>query len=61
MNKRATRIPGDAPAPAVVPEPVDDGLPNSVDVDPAAIAAPTLTKQGWVLPLAQPRAFFKQI
>lgn len=61
MTKRPTRIPGDAPAPAVVPEPVGDDLPNVVDVDPAKITAPTLTKQGWVMPLEQPRYPFARI
>lgn len=59
MTKRPTRVPGDAPAPEpVAVAPVDD-MPNSIDVDPAKITAPTLTRQGWVLPLAQPRNPFK--
>lgn len=50
--KRTTRVPGQAAAPAA-PEAtvVDDGLPNSVDVDPAKITGPTLTRQGWVVPV----------
>ena len=30
-------------------------LPNAIDIDPKAIKAPVLTRQGWVCPLEQPR------
>ncbi len=59
MTKRPTRVPGDAPAPAPVVEAPADELPNVIDVDPAKIKAPTLTRQGWVLPLEQPRNLVK--
>lgn len=39
-------------------KPVGPELPDQLDVDPATIKAPVLTKQGWVLPLDDPRARF---
>ena len=55
-GKRATRVPGGAPpaeaAPAAVAAP--EGLPNAIDIDAHAIAAPVLTRQGWVVPADKP-------
>lgn len=49
--KRRRSVPGAVPqaeAPEVVP--VDDGLPNAIDIDARTITGPVLTKQGWVVP-----------
>lgn len=56
----ATRVPGararSKPLPVEVPE--DDEAaadkPNSIDVDPAKIDHPVLTRQGWVCPVPKP-------
>ena len=49
---RLPRTPGALaqPSPVVVAQSPDDGLPNAVDVDPARIIGPVLTRQGWVVP-----------
>ena len=38
--------------------PVGPDLPDQLDVDPQTLKAPVLTKQGWVLPVNDPRARF---
>ena len=61
MARKPAQVPGAAVAqPDEAPEAVDAqpgpaDLPNAIDVDPKAIKAPVLTRQGWVCPLEQPR------
>lgn len=60
--KRAVRVPGaptDTQAATAQPETKADAtvsadMPNAIDIDPAEIKAPVLTKQGWVCPLEKP-------
>lgn len=59
----AIKIPGAAaakPAPIdATPSAADESavaLPNAIDVDPAKITTPTLTRQGWVMPIERPAA-----
>lgn len=60
MARKPTQVPG-ATAPADDSATFDAAdieapgdLPNAIDVDPNAIAAPVLTKQGWVCPVGKP-------
>lgn len=50
------RTPGAEPAQAPIPikaaVPAQQAdLPNYLDVDPASITAPVLTRQGWIVPV----------
>mgnify|MGYP003545827277 CR=1 FL=1 len=61
MARKPAQVPGaavpltdESPA-AVAEQPGPADLPNAIDVDPKAIKAPVLTRQGWVCPLEQPR------
>ncbi len=56
--RKPAQVPGAAPAqsdesPAVAAEQPGD-LPNAIDIDPNAISAPVLTRQGWVCPVEKP-------
>lgn len=56
---RTTKTPGvQAPEPAPIETAPDDTIapeiPNAIDIDPATITAPVLTKQGWVTPIEKP-------
>jgi hypothetical protein len=60
MARKPAQVPGAAPeqpdeAPAAATEQPNADLPNAIDIDPKAIKAPVLTRQGWVCPLEQPR------
>jgi hypothetical protein len=56
---KAPRVPGSSAAPATTAQPLPqtpapampDDTPNSVDVDPEKITQPTLTRQGWIVPV----------
>jgi hypothetical protein len=57
MSRKPTKVPGDSAPSGDLPE-ADDfasesqtDLPNAIDVDPNAIPAPVLSKQGWVVPV----------
>ena len=64
MARKPAQVPGAAPAqpdesPVVaVEQPGAADLPNAIDIDPNAISAPVLTRQGWVCPVekANPNA-----
>lgn len=61
MARKPAQVPGAAPvqpdeSPAVAVEQFGAAdLPNAIDIDPNAIAAPVLTRQGWVCPIEKPR------
>ncbi len=60
MARKPAQVPGAATeqpdeALAAAPEQPNADLPNAIDIDPKAIKAPVLTRQGWVCPLEQPR------
>jgi len=60
MARKPAQVPGAAPeqpdeALAAATEQPNADLPNAIDIDPKAIKAPVLTRQGWVCPLEQPR------
>lgn len=61
MARKPAQVPGAALAQpdespvVVVEQPGAADLPNAIDIDPKAIKAPVLTRQGWVCPLEQPR------
>lgn len=51
---KAVKVPGgeqsEAQPIAETAQPMPDGLPNAVDVDPKKITGPVLTRQGWICP-----------
>jgi hypothetical protein len=62
MATRTPRVPGAAARAEPAPQVVDQGsLPNAIDIDPRAIEAPVLTRQGWVVPDEEYRTKAKKV
>lgn len=56
---KAVKVPGGEQASEAQPiqqsvQPMPEGLPNAVDVDPRKITGPVLTRQGWICPPDRP-------